>query len=48
MLVPDGFNTDPDENGDILMYPEGDRTVPPSGECRKKVSILIRSVDRRR
>ena len=31
VLVPDGFNTDPDENGDILMYPEGDRTVPPSG-----------------
>ncbi|MFB3905806.1 MAG: methyltransferase, partial [Acidobacteriota bacterium] len=31
VLVPDGFNTDPDSNGDILMYPEGDRTVPPSG-----------------
>ncbi len=31
VLVPDGFNADPDENGDILMYPEGDRAVPPSG-----------------
>jgi hypothetical protein len=31
VLVPEGFNTEPDENGDILMYPEGDRTVPPSG-----------------
>ena len=31
VLVPGGFNTEPDENGDILMYPEGDRSVPPSG-----------------
>jgi hypothetical protein len=31
VLVPEGFNTDPDENGDILMYPEGDKSAPPSG-----------------
>jgi hypothetical protein len=31
VLVPEGFNTQPEENGDILMYPEGDRSVPPSG-----------------
>ncbi len=31
VLVPGGFNTDPEPNGDILMYPEGDRSVPPSG-----------------
>jgi hypothetical protein len=31
VLVPDGFNTLPEPDGDILMYPEGDRTVPPSG-----------------
>ncbi len=31
VLVPGLFNTDPDENGDILMFPEGDRTAPPSG-----------------
>lgn len=31
VLVPEGFNTEPDDNGDILMYPEGDRSVPPSG-----------------
>lgn len=31
VLVPEGFNTEPEPNGDILMYPEGDRTVPPSG-----------------
>ncbi len=30
VLVPEGFNTEPDENGDILMYPEGDRSAPPS------------------
>jgi hypothetical protein len=30
-LVPAGFNIDPEENGDILMYPEGDRAAPPSG-----------------
>ncbi len=31
VLVPEGFNTDPEPNGDILMYPEGDRAAPPSG-----------------
>ena len=31
VLIPEGFNPEPDENGDILKYPEGDRSVPPSG-----------------
>ena len=31
VLVPEGFNTDPEPNGDILMYPAGDKSVPPSG-----------------
>ena len=31
VLVPGLFNTDSDENGDILQYPQGDRTLPPSG-----------------
>jgi hypothetical protein len=31
VLVPEGFNTDPEPSGDILMYPEGDRSAPPSG-----------------
>lgn len=31
VLVPEGFNTEPEPNGDILMCPEGDRSVPPSG-----------------
>jgi hypothetical protein len=30
-LVPEGFNTVPEPNGDLLMYPEGDRSAPPSG-----------------
>ena len=31
VLVPGAFNTEPEANGDILMYPEGDRSAPPSG-----------------
>ncbi len=31
VLVPEGFNTIPEPNGDLLMYPEGDKSVPPSG-----------------
>jgi hypothetical protein len=30
-LVPAGFNTIPDPSGDLLMYPQGDRSAPPSG-----------------
>ena len=30
VLVPGLFNTEPDERGDILQWPEGDRSVPPS------------------
>jgi len=30
-LVPGGFNTIPEPEGDLLMYPQGDRSVPPSG-----------------
>lgn len=35
VLVPEGFNTDPEDNGDILMYPEADKSVPPSGRMPK-------------
>ena len=31
VLVPGAFNTEPEPNGDLLMYPEGDRSAPPSG-----------------
>lgn len=31
VLVPKGYNTEPEPNGDILMYPEGDKSAPPSG-----------------
>ncbi len=30
VLVPEGFNTTSDVNGDLLVYPEGDLTAPPS------------------
>lgn len=30
VLVPEDFNTKPEENGDILMYPQGDKSAPPS------------------
>jgi len=35
VLVAEDFNTEPDANGDILMYPQGDRSVPPSGRMPK-------------
>lgn len=35
VLVPAGFNTIPEPNGDILLYPEGDRTLSPSGKMPK-------------
>ncbi|MEW6073801.1 MAG: uroporphyrinogen decarboxylase family protein [Planctomycetota bacterium] len=31
VLVPAGYNTDPEPNGSVLMHPAGDRTAPPSG-----------------
>ena len=31
VLVPQGFNTTNDENGDTLIYPEGDLSATPSG-----------------
>ena len=31
VLVPEAFNTEPEPNGDILMYPGGDRSAPASG-----------------
>ncbi len=31
VLVPEAFNTEPEPDGSILMYPEGDKSVPPSG-----------------
>jgi hypothetical protein len=31
VLVPGGFNTQPEPNGDLLTYPQGDRSAPASG-----------------
>ncbi|MBP6964939.1 MAG: methyltransferase [Armatimonadetes bacterium] len=35
LLVPEGFSTDPEPDGSILMYPEGDKSAPPSGKLPK-------------
>jgi len=35
VMVPLGFNTTTDENGDLLMYPEGDTSIPPSAKMPK-------------
>jgi hypothetical protein len=35
VLVPEGFNTDPEPNGDIFLYPEGDKSAPASGRMPK-------------
>lgn len=31
VLVPEAFNTEPESDGSILMYPEGDKSAPASG-----------------
>ncbi len=35
VMVPRNFNTTTDENGDLLMYPEGDTSVSPSAKMPK-------------
>ena len=35
VLMPKDFNTTIDENGDLLIYPEGDTSVSPSGKMPK-------------
>ncbi len=35
VLMPKDFNTTIDENGDLLIYPEGDTSVGPSGKMPK-------------
>lgn len=35
VLVPELFNTEPDQNGDIFMYPQGDFSAPPSAKMPK-------------
>lgn len=35
VLVPERFNVTVNENGDTLIYPEGDTTAPPSGKMPK-------------
>jgi hypothetical protein len=35
VLVPEKFNTEPDENGNILMYPQGDWSAPACAKMPK-------------
>ena len=35
VLVPGKFNIEPEPNGDILQYPQGDKSVPASGRMPK-------------
>jgi len=36
VLVPGGFNTEPEPSGDIVQYPGGDASVSPSGRMPKR------------
>lgn len=35
IMVPGKFNTVTDDNGDVIIYPEGDKTAKPSGKMPK-------------
>lgn len=45
VLFPGGFNYTYNSNGDILMYPEGDTSVPPSG-MMPKTGYFFDAIDR--
>ncbi len=45
VLVPAGFNTTSDAEGNILMYPQGDKSAPPSGRMPKN-GFYFDAVDR--
>ena len=45
VLFPGGFNYTYNANGDILMYPEGDTSVPPSG-MMPKTGYFFDAIDR--
>ena len=36
LLVPEGFNREPEADGNLLQYPEGDRSAPPSGRMPRE------------
>jgi len=47
VLFPGEFNYTYNSNGDILMYPEGDKTVPPSG-MMPKTGYFFDALDRQK
>src|ERR1017187_6607773 len=47
VLVPGDFNITVDAKGDTLIYPEGDRTVPPSARMPKDGYFFDSIIDRK-
>jgi hypothetical protein len=45
VLVPTGFSSKKDENGDLLSYPEGDETIPPSARM-PRASYFFDAIER--
>ncbi len=45
VLLPKDFNTTIDANGDLLIYPKGDTSVPPSGKM-PKTSYFFDAINR--
>ena len=43
VLVPGGFNTEPEPNGDLLQYPGGDHSAPASGRKPPVRTLNFRS-----
>ena len=44
VLVPECFNTEPQPDGSILQYPQGDKTVPASGRMPKNGNFFDSTV----
>ena len=42
VLVPEKFNTDPEPDGSLRMYPQGDSPLPPAVRCPKEDGISMR------
>jgi|YelNatPaOPRAMG01_1025707.scaffolds.fasta_scaffold30290_3 hypothetical protein len=47
VLVPEAFNTEPSESGEIFMYPQGDRSVPPCAKMPKD-GYFFDAIDRQK
>jgi hypothetical protein len=45
VLVPEGFNTEPSDSGEIFMYPQGDKSVPPCAKMPNR-GYFFDAIDR--